>query len=66
VPAAEIDGEQIDHARELMKSGNQTRAAVIAALLRFDVTTLRRALNASQSLYKMAPRRLRGVGNMRV
>jgi DNA invertase Pin-like site-specific DNA recombinase len=35
--------QQIDHARELIRSGDQTRAD-IASLLRVDVTTLRRSL----------------------
>lgn len=39
-----LTAQQLDHARELIKKGNEMRAH-IAALFGVDVTTLRRALN---------------------
>ena len=39
-----LTAQQVTHARKVIESGDETRAAV-AALFRVDVATLRRALN---------------------
>lgn len=47
-----LTAQQLDHARELIKEGKETRAS-IAALLNVDVTTLRRALCGPRSMEGM-------------
>ena len=44
-----LTAQQVTHARELLKSGKETRGSV-AALFEFDVATLRRALRAVEQV----------------